>query len=1368
MSKIIFNLVLSMMLMFSFLDADEIVEKEKAEILIVSTTMGKNRQERKAKLLSEQLQKYHITSEILFDIKPEDEKTVFKNRRLVIVDALDGKGGVIKLLRQFEDILEDEKVPYIALKLDYEKFGNIDEPLAKSLLSYFSQAGKYNFTQGAALLAKSFFDVKVDIKPVHIMSETGIYHPNKAKGTFTTLDEYLATLDKKEKSRPMVGIVIHKENITSDDTVIVDEAIRQLEAANITPIAFFTKVGEEDFAGKRFFQKDGKNLIDLIISFQVMIMDQEKLERDYAKIGLKVMHGMMYRQGSQEDWENDKQGISMNWIPMSYTIPEHIGYTDQIIIGALDPVSKKTTAIPYQLDAFMKIAINNSRLKQKQNKDKNIAIFYYNYPPGVNNFGASYMQFPQSISKILKAMKDVGYDTHSDTPEYYIKTLSKSLAYYYGDESYDERYADLLPYDEYLEWFATLSQKSQDQINKKWGHSRKNRLLIERNGQKYFMIPRLKVGNVMLVPQPSRGKLSDSRKQRKAFEGKIYHDTASPVPHHYLAVYLYVKKHNDALVHLGTHGTYEWTYGKERGLSFYDSPLLSVGSLPNIYPYITNNLAEGIQAKRRGRATLISHQTPPFGVSGTYKELSDLMDLINQYNQSTDAVKKNTKEQLIELAIAQNLHKDMKYTREMMENDTQKFVADLYDNLNGLSKTITPLGMHVYGTYPKPDHMVQTLISMLGDSYLKAVEGENGLGGINQNDLNKTKSYTLLKEYVIDKKDIKTLDDSLKPFIETAKKYESNFKNNKEIENLLKGLDGGYIETGVGGDPVRNPDCVPTGKNMHGFDPQRIPTEAAYKTGQKMMEDYLASYYSKHGRYPQKLTFNLWSLETMRHYGVLESQILYAMGIKPIWSKGGISDDMVQGFAKGILAGIFGEGFAGWLSSFVTVERIKMFDWLMPEKMKKMFYAGIEMGRGKISGVEIIPYSDLKRPRIDVVVQATGLYRDTFPNVMKVINQGVEKIAALKEEHNYLRDHSLSFKKQLMDRGYDEKEAQYLSTVRMFSAAQGKYGNGVSDTVDISETWDSEKQMADNFIRVSGYIYGSDESKWGSRVKDVNLFEQNLKGTDAVMFSRTSNLYGMLTSDDPYAYFGSLAMAVRKVDGKSPDMLIANLRDPNNAKMQDVSDFLSNELRSRYYNPKWIKEMQDSGYSGATRMLDVMNNLWGWQVVYPDGVRSDQWQEFVEIYIDDKYDMKMEEFFKDTNPTAIAQMSEVMLEAVRKGYFQTDAKTIEKLIKKLEEVSKKTGHITRNKTLLEFVEAEKAAGFGLSIPVAQPVANAQKTASQPKVKAKPKVKGQKLEEVKKLKKNNTNYEEIIVWMFIVMLILVGIFVEMRSNKRAQK
>ena len=595
-----------------------------------------------------------------------------------------------------------------------------------------------------------------------------------------------------------------------------------------------------------------------------------------------------------------------------------------------------------------------------------------------------------------------------------------------------------------------------------------------------------------------------------------------------------------------------------------------------------------------------------------------------------------------------------------------------------------------------------------------------------------------------------------------AKEFQKNFVQNEEIKSLLDALNGKYIKTSGGGDPIRNPESLPTGRNMYAFDPDKIPTKAAYESGKNLMKSYIENYYAKNGRYPNKLTFNLWSLETMRHFGVLESQILYAMGVKPIWSEGGINDTMLQSMAFGTLNGFLPEAMAKWCASFVTVQRVDFFSFLMPDKMKSMFEQGIKMGRGNLEGVEVIPYSELKRPRIDVVVQATGLYRDAFPTVMDLINKGVMKITELKEEHNYLRANSLAFKEELLKKGYSEENATIFSTVRMFSAAQGEYGNGMKDTSQESDTWEDESKLADNFIRKSGYMYGSDKSTWGTRLDDVDMFSKNLSGTDAVVFSRTSNLYGLMTSDDPFGYFGSLALAVRSIDGKSPDMVLANLRNPDKAKMQDVDEFISNELRTRYFNPKWIKAMQEVGYSGTTNILDVTNNFWGWQVVYPDGVRSDQWQEFVEVYVNDKYELGTREWFKNSNPTALAQMSEKILEAVRKGYFQTDAKTIKRLIETQAEFAKSTNHEVQNEKLKEFIKEEIAAGYGLSIEIAKPVATAQEAQANPQPKSKPQIQGQKLEEKAQNKQEESEFEFEYLWFALAFLMLIGVLLERRK------
>ena len=443
-----------------------------------------------------------------------------------------------------------------------------------------------------------------------------------------------------------------------------------------------------------------------------------------------------------------------------------------------------------------------------------------------------------------------------------------------------------------------------------------------------------------------------------------------------------------------------------------------------------------------------------------------------------------------------------------------------------------------------------------------------------------------------------------------------------------------------------------------------------------MLEQTVQQYQAEHGRYPQKLAFSLWSLETMRHQGALEAQILHAMGIKPKWNN-----------------------------------------------------------QGNIVGTEVIPYSELGRPRIDVVVSATGLYRDAFPNVMLWIAEAIDKVAKMKEDNNFVYRHSMTLKQTLLDEGKSEEDADYLSSVRIFSNESGAYGTGLAGGALDSDSWENDSKLANLYSDRMGFGFGKDEARWSENLSETGLYKKVLSGTDGVVFSRSSNLYALMTNDDPFQYFGGIGLAVRNIDGKTPQMYVSNLRRKGQEKIQTLDQFISNEMRSRYFHPRWIKAMQDSGYAGATAILDRMNNMWGWEVMTPDAVRDDQWQEFFAVYVDDKYDMQMREFFEQHNAEALAQIIERMLEAVRKGYWQADAETLKKMLETYTEIANQHDVVTDNETFTEFVK-EQNAGFGLAplVPgqAAPELANSVSSASQ-------QVSGQKLEQVEQGKQTESDY-----------------------------
>jgi cobaltochelatase CobN len=669
--------------------------------------------------------------------------------------------------------------------------------------------------------------------------------------------------------------------------------------------------------------------------------------------------------------------------------------------------------------------------------------------------------------------------------------------------------------------------------------------------------------------------------------------------------------------------------------------------------------------------------------------------------------KENTKQQIITASSELNILKDLELSQENLTQSFDENISKIQDHLNELAQQSQPLGVHIFGLLPEEAHLYSTMIQMLGEDFAKLAADYELSSGIaipealkrDERDVVKLQAldgFQTLHAY-INNKPLNNLSESLTPYLVEAKTYWDNFAKIAEIKNLLGALSAQYIPVSYGGDPIRNPEAAPTGRNLIGFNPAKVPSKEAYEAGVKLMDQTIADYVENHGRYPEKLAFSLWSLETMRHHGALEAQVLHALGLRPKWNR-----------------------------------------------------------QGNVSGTEVIPYSELKRPRIDVVISATGLYRDAFPNVILWLAQAIDKIAQLKEDNNFVYRHANALKQSLIEQGKSKDEADYLSSIRIFSNETGNYGTGLASTSLASDTWEDDSKLANLYLDRMGYAFGKDESRWSENVSDTKLYNQVLSGTDGVIFSRSTNLYALMTNDDPFQYFGGIGLAVRHLDGKTPEMYVSNLRRKDNVKAQTMKDFLNQEMRSRYFHPRWIQAMQDSGYAGATAILDRMNNMWGWEVMTPEAVRDDQWQEFFEVYVDDKYDMQMREFFDKHNAEALAQIIERMLEAVRKGYWQADEATIKKMLETYTEIANEHDVVTDNQKFTDYVQNQNA-GFGLA---ALALANMQPQVAPEQAKPNPQQKveqvtGQKLEEVKEQAKEID--EDYTLWYILGLIFLIGFF-----------
>jgi cobaltochelatase CobN len=716
----------------------------------------------------------------------------------------------------------------------------------------------------------------------------------------------------------------------------------------------------------------------------------------------------------------------------------------------------------------------------------------------------------------------------------------------------------------------------------------------DEQGKRYFVLPVRRYGNILLAPQPSRGWTENA--------DHLYHDTSTSPSHQYIAFYLWLLKEFkvDALLQFGTHGSHEWLSGKEAGMHISDPPEYLIQDLPNLYAYIMDDVGEGTQAQRRGMAIMISHLTPPFDKSGLNPELRELKSRLDAYQsalQKSPLLAEGHLEGINELAESMGIfkdvgidrldqfHGDMEHPEHEHDHSAHDFSADptpelvhkLQHYLEEIAQRQTAFGLHTLGVPPEERFIQST-----------------------------AEAIVALDE---------TLDESQRgERIEEIKNL-IRLSARRELDAIVTGLAGGYIEAGVGGDPLRTPSALPTGRNFYSFDPRRIPAETTYRVGARLAQELIDAYAGKHGEAPDKLTFTLWGVETMRHEGVQEAQIMYLMGVRPVWDE-----------------------------------------------------------RGIVRGMEAIPREELGRPRIDVTIIPSGMHRDLYSNVLVLLDEAVSVAQAQDEPDNALRNNTVKTQEMLEQRGIEQELAARMAAVRMFTVPSGAYGSNLSPVAERSDTWENEQQVADVYFMRMSHMYG--QGFWGDSGKDSGqaeigreLLKTALSGTKMTVHSRASNVYQVLTGDDPFQSFGGVTMAVRAVDGKSPEVYISNLENIANMKQETLERYMGREMRTSYLNPEWIKEMQQEGYAGAKHMNMVVQNLWGWQVTVPEAVGNEKWNEMYETYVNDRYDLDMEQFFREAgNLWALQALMTRMLEAVRKGYWEADQAIVDDLGQKVSEL----------------------------------------------------------------------------------------------------
>lgn len=1078
----------------------------------------------------------------------------------------------------------------------------------------------------------------------------GIYHPD-LPGLLpdaAALLQWCRAQPQLDCTRPAVAVMVHRHHLVDGSTAWLDAWLRLFEREGLWAYAVF---------GQQTTPQSLAEVLELPASTGIdtprkphpalLVLHQftpqaAAMQPLLARWRVPMLATQPFRSGNEAAWEGAAHGLTTSDVPFYLAQPEAAGATDPLVTTAQGPTPGEPRLIERQALAVVAKARRLVVLQTRPVAQQRLVAMVYNYPPGGKHFGASFLNVPRSLEVVSQGLTQAGYSTRQVSENQWIDGLQPLLSAYYPTADL----VDLLrsgqaagwPLSRYMEHWHALPEAVRTRMLAHWGPPERSRYVVQWQGEPVFVVPRMQVGQLSVLPQPPREETLHSG------QNPFMHKSKVPLSHHYLAVYQWAQDSADALIHFGTHGTQEWANGKSRGLDVHDDALLPLGDLPVLYPYIVDNLGEALTAKRRGRALLISHRTPTFSAAGFEARMAQMHEVMHEWETVDEGpTRRALEKQLVAQFVEHQLHRDLGWSAERVAADFTGFLELLHPYLDQLAQSSQPRGLAVFGRVPTPEQRSQTILQALRKPLIDALgEDIDEAFLIRHDSVATSRPARWLAVALKDAQAASSLDlrlalaepatgpvraedhvpnraarqpidtPALMKLALRAQELDRLLATEGEMPGLLAALQGRFVPAAYGGDPVRNPESLPTGRNLTGLDPSRLPTRQAYEVAQTLFNDWFKDYAARHGgQPPERMALSLWAGETLRHQGILEAQALVALGARPVW------DDT-----------------------------------------------------GRPIGVDTLTPAELGRPRVDVLLSVTGSYRDQFPALMALLDQAVAQVAAA-EPGNTVARLTRQVATELRERGVPGPQADTLARVRTFGNAVGDYGTGLAEAVQADGLQPEDQRLGQLFLQRMGqpYLAGEPVKGMGEGVA-VQAFSAHLRLADAAVLSRSSNLYAMVSSDDPFQYLGGLSAAAR-VAGRPQglELHVSQLQDVGEARTETARLSIAREMQSRYLHPGWLQAQKAEGYAGTLQVLKAVQYAWGWQSVSPDTVRSDHWQSFHDVLVRDKHSLGLPEWLR-SHPQAYAQALERLVQAQRLGYWQADAATRQQLARLYQELTR--------------------------------------------------------------------------------------------------
>ena len=1027
------------------------------------------------------------------------------------------------------------------------------------------------------------------VEPPIEYPEVGVYHP-RLPNRLGSVAAALPLPSMRSVSQGTVGLLLLRSYLLSDNAKHYDGVIAALEARGLRVVPAFAAGLDARPAIEQYFIDQGRVTVDAVVSLTGFSLvggpaynDAQAAQDVLARLDVPYIAAHPIEFQTLDQWGASERGLLPVESTIMVAIPELDGATGPIVFGGrpgapgvtctgchhactftAEHQSQDMHSCPERAQMLAARVAKLVKLRRGKQAERKVAIVIFNFPPNAGNVGtAAYLSVFESLFHTLTAMKAQGYTVELPTSVDALReSVLKGNAERYGT---DANVHTLIATDDHVRRERWLKE-----IEAQWGPAPGRQLS---NGQGIFVLGK-QFGNVLVSVQPSFGYEGDP--MRLLFEKGL-----TPT-HAFSAYYRYLREDfaADAVLHFGTHGALEFMPGKQSGMSGACWPDRLIGDLPNIYLYAANNPSEGAIAKRRSGATLISYLTPPIAQSGLYKGLNDLKASIDRWRgmhpQATEraemAVLLQSQAVVLDLADAEPVWD------ASPAGDADVRVARLAEQMLELEYTLIPCGLHVVGRPPSAAERIDMLLSMAEASTGRrlersAVEALVAGHGAQQS--------LEMGNVVCDSESLaqmQALADANRMLGEDS-----------EVPAMLRALDGRYIRPSPGGDILRTPAVLPTGRNLHGFDPFRIPSAFAVKDGAQQAQLLLDKHAADGHPLPESIAMVLWGSDNLKNEGTPIAQALALMGALP------------------------------------------RFD-----------------SYGRIAGATLIPLAELGRPRVDVVITLSGIFRDLLPLQIRLLADAAFLAASAADEpleQNWIRKHALAYQQE-------HGCTLEIAALRVWGNAEGAYGANVNNLVESSQ-WTDEGELAATYTRRKGFAYG----RGGRAVQQTALLKTVLADVQLTYQNLDSVELGVTTVDNYFDTLGGITQAVKVAKGgrssDTPPVYIGD-QTQGNGVVRSLREQVALEARTRVLNPKSYEAMLEHGYEGVRQLEVHITNTMGWSATTGQ-VQPWVYQQLTETFL---LDPAMRERLSKLNPTASARMANRLMEASSRQYWQPDANTL--------------------------------------------------------------------------------------------------------------